>query len=153
MIIKRKRLGLTNYKKRLNLLKSGKDRLVIRLSNKNIIAQVVKYSDKGDKVLAFANSRELIKLGWTGARRNTPVGYLVGLLLSKKSKIKDVVCDFGFHSTRKGTIVYAVVKGAIDGGMKIPCDESVFPDDKRIKGEHIKIKDFEKVKKNIGAMK
>ena len=30
------------------------------------------------------------------------------------------------------------MKGVIDGGLDIPHDETIFPDENRLKGEHIK---------------
>jgi large subunit ribosomal protein L18 len=37
----------------------------------------------------------------------------------------------------KGARVFAVAKGAIDAGLKLPINEEVIPDEKRIKGYHI----------------
>ena len=61
---RRKREGRTNYKKRLELLKGKKERLVIRRTNTQIIMQIVNYSENGDKVLLTVNSGELQKKGW-----------------------------------------------------------------------------------------
>ena len=58
---RRKKQGKTNYKKRLALLKSGKLRLVVRKSNKHMLAQIVKYGDKGDEVLKSVTSKDLLK--------------------------------------------------------------------------------------------
>ncbi len=49
MKFKRRRLGLTNYKRRLALVKGNMDRVVVRKTNKRIIGQVVSYEEKGDK--------------------------------------------------------------------------------------------------------
>ena len=54
---KRKREGKTNYKKRLKLLQSRTTRLVIRKSNKHIIAQLTNYYPDGDKVVVGVNSK------------------------------------------------------------------------------------------------
>ena len=42
---KRKRLGITDYKKRLSLLLSNKPRLVIRKSLKHINVQIIEYKE------------------------------------------------------------------------------------------------------------
>jgi len=92
---KRRRLGLTNYKKRIALVKSGLDRVVVRKSNRNIIGQVVRYNEKGDLVLAHVNSKELLKYNWP-VRANKPTAYLTGLLLAKKYKQdEELVLDIG----------------------------------------------------------
>jgi large subunit ribosomal protein L18 len=68
---RRRREQKTNYKKRLALLKSRKNRLVVRIFNKNIIAQLIEYSPDGDKVLASAYSQDLEKQGWKQSHSNT----------------------------------------------------------------------------------
>jgi large subunit ribosomal protein L18 len=142
----RKRKGKTNYKKRLALLESRKTRMVVRKSLKNIVAQLVQYSPEGDKVMVTAHSRELIKLGWKFQRSSTPAAYLTGLLLAKKAKehkVSDAIVDLGLQNA-KSSVVYAAVKGAIDGGLKIPVGKEVIPSDERIEGKHIAYKDAPK---------
>lgn len=134
---RRKKEGKTNYKQRLGLLKSGKPRLVVRLSNKNVLAQIVEYHADGDKILVSAHSNELKKYGWNLARRNLPAGYLVGLLIGKKAKGKEVILDIGLRKSLQGSLIYAVVKGAVDGGLKLKCDHEMFPKEDRIEGKHI----------------
>ena len=46
--------------------------------------------------------------------------------------------DLGMIRTLKGSRVFAVVKGLIDGGLDIPANESVFPSEERLNGEHLK---------------
>lgn len=152
---KRKLEGKTDYRKRLALLKSGKPRLVVRRSLNNISAQIIMYETAGDKVLVSAHSKELSKLGWKGRRRNIPAAYLVGYLCgmkSKKAKVNEAIFDSGLYTTVKGSVIYAVLKGALDAGLNIPHSDEVLPPDDRIKGKHIKagISDFEAVKKKIG---
>lgn len=135
---RRKRQGKTNYKTRLKLLLSKKPRLVIRKSLKNITAQIVTYEAKGDRVLFSAHSREIVKKGWKASRGNMPAAYLVGLLLAKKAKgIKECIVDLGLNVSKKNSRLYAVVKGAIDGGLKVICNEKVLPDEGKISGKHI----------------
>lgn len=161
MQFKRRRVGKTDYKKRLELLKSGKPRLVVRKSLNYITAQIVDFDKKGDKTLLSANSRQLKKIGWGFACDNLPAAYLTGLALGKqavKNKITEAILDIGLHSSSKGNKIYSVAKGAIDGGLKLNVGEEVLPTEERIKGSHIaayqnKFKDlpeaFEKIKSQI----
>jgi large subunit ribosomal protein L18 len=48
---KRRRENKTNYYKRFAMLKSGKPRLVIRASNKNLYLQLIEFDKKGDRVI------------------------------------------------------------------------------------------------------
>ena len=153
-MLKRKRQGKTNYRKRLILLKSGKVRLVIRITNRNIIAQAVEYYPKGDKILAGVDSRSLIKYGWNSSKKNMPAAYLTGYLLGKKinGKVKDAIFDTGLQNAKKNRVLYSALKGSIDAGLKIPVKEDVFPNQEDIMGKHIKGdlgNLFEKVKKAI----
>lgn len=137
---RRKRQGKTDYKKRRNLLKSEKTRLVIRRSLKNTWLQLVEYSPAGDKILASAHSSELKKLGWNQNTGNIPSAYLTGLLIGKKAgekKIKECVLDMGLYPSIKGNRIYAALKGAIDAGLQIPASEDIMPSEERIKGDHI----------------
>ena len=106
--------------------------------------------------MVAASSKELKKLGWNFACDNLPAAYLTGLLIAKKAKgkVKEAILDTGLYRSIKGNRIYAVVKGAIDGGLKVPVDEQMFPNEDRIRGKHIqKFKDlpeiFEKVKEKI----
>ena len=130
----------TNYWKRIALIKSGKPRLVVRVFNNSIIVQIVEFDEKGDKILAQSNSRELVKLGWKGHPANTPAGYLLGYIAAKKALrkgIKEAVLDIGFHTPVHGSTIFAVLKGAIDAGLEVPHSENALPSEERIRGEHI----------------
>lgn len=147
---RRKREGKTNYRKRVKLLSSGKLRLTVRKSLKNVLVQIIEYHKGGDKTVVSASTRELIKLGWKSARRNAPAAYLIGLIIAKKSKeknIKEAILDAGLMGSVKYALQYAVLKGALDGGLKIPHSKDVLPDEKRVSGEHIKNFDIETFKK------
>ena len=140
MIYRRKQEGRTNYKLRLTLLQSKKARLVIRKSNKHILAQVIQYGSDGDVVKASASSKQLSKFGWTAGQANIPAAYLTGLLLGKnalKAQAQEAIVDLGMQVSKKGNKLYAVVKGAIDAGMTIPCSAEAFPADDRIAGKHV----------------
>jgi large subunit ribosomal protein L18 len=137
---RRRREGVTDYRKRLKLLISKKPRLVIRRSLNNIIMQVAEYTENGDKILAVARSSELKKYGWTANTGNLPSAYLAGLLLAQKAKsakIGECVVDIGFNKAIKGVRVFASIKGAVDGGLKTPHSEDNFPSKERISGKHI----------------
>ena len=137
---RRKREGKTNYKKRLRLLLSGTPRLVIRRSLRNITAQVIQFSQKGDVVLVTATSKELPSLGWGYGTSNCPAAYLTGLLLAKKAKekkITELIVDAGLYPSTPQSRIYAVVKGCVEGGIQVPCDKEVLPSDDRVLGRHI----------------
>ncbi|MGM5480943.1 MAG: 50S ribosomal protein L18 [Nanobdellota archaeon] len=136
---RRKREGKTYYKKRLELLKSGKPRFVVRKTNSAMILQVVEYNPDGDKVLVTFHSKQLDNYGWKYSKNSLPACYLAGLALGLKAKEKvpEAILDLGLQSPAAGTRLYAALKGAIDAGLEIPCSESVFPPDERIRGEHI----------------
>ena len=137
---RRKREGRTDYKKRLKMLVSGIPRMVIRRTNKNIIVQIVEYSDNGDKVLVTANSSELKKHGWKHATANMPAAYLTGVLAAQKAKslnMEKAIVDLGLQPPKAKSRIYAAVKGASDNGLDIPASDDVFPNDDRISGKHI----------------
>ncbi|AGK60145.1 LSU ribosomal protein L18P [Archaeoglobus sulfaticallidus PM70-1] len=139
--LRRRREGKTNYRKRLKLLLSRKPRLVVRITNKMVIAQIIEYSPEGDRVIAHADSYELQKLGWKGDANNTPAAYLTGLLIGKKAQkagVSEAVLDIGLKTPTRGSRVFAVLRGAVESGLEVPHSEEVFPDDSRIRGEHIK---------------
>ena len=137
---KRKRQGKTNYKKRLRLLISSNHRLVVRIFLKNISAQIIEHLPEGDKVIVSATAKELEKKGWKYHKGNVPSAYLTGLLIGKKAiekGIKEAILDAGLKNPTKGSRIYACLKGAIDAGLDIAHSKEIFPDDSRIKGEHI----------------
>jgi large subunit ribosomal protein L18 len=138
---RRRREGKTDYKARKALVLSGKPRVVVRGTLKNVIAQMVVAKPKGDQVLASAHSRELAKkYGWKASRGNLPAAYLTGLLCGLKAKaqgVEEAIPDIGLQSPSKGARVFAVLKGVLDAGINIPYGEKKLPDEKRAKGEHI----------------
>src|SRR3989344_8275334 len=91
----RRRECRTDYKQRINMLKSRTLRLVIRKSDKFISAQLVNYADNGDKTLASAHSSELEGLGWKHGAKNTSAAYLTGLLLGRRAGGKEAILDIG----------------------------------------------------------
>jgi large subunit ribosomal protein L18 len=135
---RRRRENLTNYTKRLALLKSMKPRMVVRKSNRNMLVHFVKYAENGDVTVATASSRELVKFGWH-CSSNTPTAYLTALLAGRRAKEKGImefVLDIGLATPSKGALAFAAVKGAIDAGLKTKYEEGMV-DAGRIRGEHI----------------
>ncbi|MEW6063182.1 MAG: 50S ribosomal protein L18 [Nanoarchaeota archaeon] len=137
--LKRKRLGLTDYGRRLKLLKSKDYRLVIRKSLSNLVAQIIKFDVNGDEVIVSAHTKELARdFGWKANRGNIPSAYLTGFLLglkAKEKKINKVIADFGLQD--KGLRLYAALRGVIDAGLDAPHSKDILPRDDFIKGVFI----------------
>ncbi len=137
---RRKRERITNYRKRLVVLRSKFPRTVVRTSLKNIIIQLTTYNSEGDKVLLHADSKELSKYGWLASGGNVPAAYLTGYLFGMRAKKHDMceaILDIGLHVSTKGSRVYAALRGMLDGGMNIPHDKECLPDEGRVSGKHI----------------
>lgn len=138
---RRRRLGLTNYYKRRKMILSGKPRLVIRKTLKYIVAQIVKAKPEGDETIVGTSSKILAKkYGWLGDCSNTAAAYLTGLIIGYKARLKGIeeaIPDIGLHRPTKGSKVFAVIKGALDAGLKVPCSPEVLPSEDRISGKHI----------------
>jgi len=139
-LLKRRRLGQTDYRARRRAIASQKPLLVVRVSNKNVSSQFFTPSAKGDVVVSSAHSRELTKLGWQGSLKSTPACYLLGMLAGKKALgkgVKEAVLYTGVLPFIRGARVAAFVKGAIDAGVHIPMSEEAFPSEERISGKAI----------------
>jgi len=137
---RRKREGKTDYRRRLKLLLSDYPRLVVRSSNRLISAQLISYDGKGDQTLAEACSKELAKYGWKGDEDNMAASFLTGLLLAKKCREKNikydkVVPDAGMHAPHKGGKVFALLMGAVEGGLPVSMGEEVKVEDSAIRME------------------
>jgi large subunit ribosomal protein L5e len=152
--------GLTDYQARKNLIvqdlnKYGtpKFRLVVRFTNKDIVAQIIYAKVKGDVVLAAAYAHELPVYGIKNGLTNYAAAYATGLLLARrvlaKLKLADkyvgvenadgkyfvvepvddgprpfyVLLDVGLTRTSTGNRVFGAMKGAADGGLDIPHSE------------------------------
>jgi len=138
---RRRKEGKTDYRSRRALVLSRLPRLVVRLTLKHTIVQIVKAEVAGDKVAVSAHSRELTKTyGWQGNCRNVPAAYLTGLLCGLKAMVhgvKKAVLDIGLHSPSRGARVFAALKGVLDAGVTVPHSEKMLPDETRISGKHI----------------
>src|SRR5579885_3036021 len=147
---RRRRENKTDYNKRKVFITSGKIRFCVRKSNKYLRVQLIKPSIKGDLTLLSISSKELKKFGWPFSCKNLPASYLLGYLAGLKAikkGIEEAVLDLGLYTPTKGNRIFAVLKGALDAGMKIPVSEEILPSEERIKGLHIK-EYFEKLKES-----
>ncbi len=153
---RRKRELRTNYTKRLQTLLSGKPRLVVRMTNTQVLAQVIEFTTSGDRVLAAVTGKGLRDLGWKYSCKNTPASYLTGLLIGKaalKKKIHDVILDTGVATPLHKGRLYAFLRGALDSGLVIPHDaeKEIFPTQDRIEGKHIHLKSDASASQKISA--
>ena len=138
---RRRREGKTDYHARFKLIISRKPRVVVRKSNANTNIQLVVAEQTGDKTLLTVNSKELKDFGYTLSKGNLPAAYLTGLLFGKKMLAlgeKEGIADIGLNSSTRGNRVYAAIKGVVDAGVSVPHNPEIFPDEERIRGEHIK---------------
>jgi large subunit ribosomal protein L18 len=130
---RRRREGKTDYRARLDILKSPHPRLIIRKTNKYILVQIVETKDAQDRVMFSANSSDLLNNGWPkelkGSLKSKPAAYLTGYLLAKKAsaKIKKAVLDLGLNRNVKKSRIYSALKGVIDGGIEVPHKKETLP--------------------------
>jgi len=159
---RRRREGKTDYRARRRLIlqdknkyNSPKYRLVVRFTNKDVIAQIIYSKIVGDFVLAAAYSHELPKYGITLGLTNWAAAYATGLLLARRvlkklhldhkyhgSKVTGedfnveegegakpfkAILDVGLARTTTGARVFATLKGATDGGLNVPHSETRWP--------------------------
>ncbi|KAK5135886.1 60S ribosomal protein L5 [Meristemomyces frigidus] len=97
---KRRRSGKTDYYARKRLITQAKNkynapkyRLVIRFTNKDIIAQIVTSEITGDKVFVAAYAHELKRYGVTHGLTNWAACYCVGLLIARRALAKLDLAD------------------------------------------------------------
>ncbi|KAK2948938.1 putative 60S ribosomal protein L5 [Blattamonas nauphoetae] len=154
---RRRREGKTDYQARKNMIvqdqrsiNTPKHRLVVRRTNRCVIAQIILATIQGDKVLCSAYSTELKKYGIAVGLTNYAACYATGLLVArrllKKLKLDTLYAgvseitgkdkaveankkgprpfkaylDTGLVRTSTGARVFAVMKGACDGGLNVP---------------------------------
>jgi len=153
---RRQREGKTDYRKRLNLLRSRKTRLVVRKSIKNTQVQFVEYKETGDSIIASAVSKELVSIyKWKYSTSSTPAAYLTGMLAAKRAKdkgIEECVLDIGRYMPVTGSKVFASLKGALDAGIQCPHNKEKLPKEDRLMGKHLDkniMSDVEDIKNKI----
>jgi len=161
---KRRRQGKTDYHARKKLViqaknkyNTPKNRMIVRISNKDVTAQIAYARIEGDIVISAAYSHELPKYGVTCGLTNYAACYCTGLLLARRTlalinmadkyegqvevdgamySVEDnengpgafrAHLDVGLARTTTGAKVFAVMKGAVDGGIDCPHSEKRFP--------------------------
>jgi large subunit ribosomal protein L18 len=138
---RRRRENKTDYASRRILATSEYPRLVVRVSNTSIIAQIIKSEIEGDYILTQTSSHELKKnYGWIASGKNIPAAYLIGYIIGKKAfdeGIEIVNLDMGLKRVTTGNKVFALVQGANDAGLEIPVDSDVIPSQEAINGQVI----------------
>jgi len=146
--------GRTNFAKRLALVKSGKPRMVVRRSNKNVVVQFIEFDPKGDRTLLTVTGAHLAKKYNWPSKRNTWTAYLAGLMAGKlahKKGVSEFVLDLGMYAPSKGSILFAALKGASDAGLKTPFDKDKVPEAKLANPPESVKSTFEQVKSRIIA--
>jgi large subunit ribosomal protein L18 len=152
---RRRREGKTDYGARIKLIYYEKSRLVVRISNAQATVQVIDYTPEGDVTVASAVGKQLSNYGYLGNTGNITGVYLTGYLCAKRALAKGVeyaILDIGLRSPIKGSKVFAALKGAVDAGLEVPHGDFIFPEDERVRGEHVaeyaeSLDDEEKAKK------
>lgn len=123
---------------------------------RDIICQIVAARVAGDEVLTSAYAHELPRYGIKNGLNNFAAAYCVGLLAARRhlQKLKldetyvgveeadgemfeieeeddrrpfTALLDIGLIRTTTGNKVFAVMKGAVDGGINVPHNEKRFP--------------------------
>ncbi|HET7405151.1 MAG TPA: 50S ribosomal protein L18 [Candidatus Bathyarchaeia archaeon] len=137
---RRRREGKTDYKLRRALVRSGKPRAVVRLSNKYVTVQISEATATGDLVRASASSKQLSKLGWKGGSGNLSAAYLTGALAARRAVakgVKEAILDMGLKGPTKGSKIFAALKGLSDSGLVVPHSDDRLPKMDRINGGHV----------------
>jgi large subunit ribosomal protein L18 len=136
--LKRIRTHKTNYRKRQALLISKQDFVTIKITNQNVIAQVLKPEIQGDIVRVSTHSRELRRYGWKGSLNSLPACYLVGLVLGRKALEKGVDKAVLYIGNKPFTSrIAACMKGIVQAGINIPISSESYPTEHRLNGQHI----------------
>jgi len=154
---RRRREGKTDYQARRRMIIQDKNkynapkyRMVVRFTNRDVIAQMVRAKIEGDYVYSAAYGHELARYGIPVGHSNYASAYAVGLLLARRTLTKfgiadkyqgqtavngedynvtpvadgprplRAILDTGLKRTSTGSRVFATLKGAVDGGIDIP---------------------------------
>jgi large subunit ribosomal protein L5e len=102
---------------------SPKYRLVVRITNRDIIAQVVHAKVKGDDVIQAAYSHELPAFGVNFGLTNYAAAYATGLLLARRTLTKLKIAD-KFEGVKEATGAYQAARTKKDDQGD---DEKRFP--------------------------
>ena len=127
----------------MSILRSGEPRAVVRVSNTQVICQLVSYNPGGDAILHSVNGKSLNdSCAWTedASKKSIPACYVAGYALGKKAVSAgnhEAVLDIGLAASSPGSRVFSALKGMIDAGLDIPHGASVLPSEERLSGKHI----------------
>jgi large subunit ribosomal protein L18 len=152
---RRRKQAKTDYKARFAMLKSEKPRLVIRKTNRYIIAQIVESNIAQDRTVVKVSSKELLEKGWpkekSGSLKSLTAAYLTGYILAKKlsGKVKEAILDTGLNRTVHGSRIFATVKGAVEAGLIIPHKKEALPSDERLKSNEKTADLLNKIKEKL----
>jgi large subunit ribosomal protein L18 len=157
---RRRKENRTDYLKRLKLLKGETPRIVFRKTNRYIISEYTVSKEAQDRVVLGMDSRKLNEYGWPkiaqGSLKSITASYLTGYLTGKtilKQKLEEPILDAGMNRVLHKNKIYAFLKGLIDSGIKINCKKEFFPEESRIKGQHMKNKiPFDEIKSKIDKL-
>jgi len=159
---RRRREGKTDYQQRRILItqdknkyQSPKFRLIARITNKDVIAQIASAELVGDRIHASAYAHQLKDFGLKVGFSNYAAAYATGLLCARRiltlkglaEKYPGVeectgehfepeededrrpfkaFLDIGLATPSVGNKVFAVLKGAVDGGLAVPHSDKRF---------------------------
>ena len=107
-IFRRRKAGLTDYRRRLKLLRGRKSRAVVRISNTRTTCQLVDWAASGDLVKVTMTGSDLMKkYGWPEdfSQKSVPASYLVGFAMGKAAVAQgseQAVLDVGLAATPLG---------------------------------------------------
>lgn len=127
-----------------NKYNTPKYRFVVRVTNADVICQIIYAKIQGDIVLAAAYAHELPQFGVKVGLTNYAAVYCTGLLCARRALVKlgldntqfddeegprafKAFLDVGLARTTTGAKIFAALKGAVDGGLNIPHSEKRFP--------------------------
>jgi large subunit ribosomal protein L18 len=100
-VVKRRVVRLTDYGKRFKLLKSGLPRLVLRKTNKYVIAQLVEYNPIGDHIIWTCSTKALV--GAKGLNNGTNEAACVALgAMLPLDESSDFIIDKGMRRPVEG---------------------------------------------------
>jgi large subunit ribosomal protein L5e len=160
---RRRREGKTDYRARKRLIAQDKNkynspkyRLIVRITNSDVITQIAYAKISGDFIMTAAYAHELSRYGMPVGHTNYAAAYATGLLLARrlltKLKLADkyqgkkeangedyfvealadgpapfcALLDVGLHRTTTGSRIFAALKGACDGGLDVPHSDKRF---------------------------
>lgn len=167
---RRRRECKTDYKARTKLIAQDKNkyntpkyRFVVRITNRDVVAQIFSSDLNHDECIVSAYSHELRRYGLTVGLTNYSACYATGLLLARRliekfgmeqtgqeevdgdffladedSGAFKAFLDLGLARATTGANVFGALKGAVDGGLHIPHSTKRFP------GSHVVVEDDEK---------